>query len=172
MVPIGQVSPNCPLFPLLLLHPTIHPTSLLSLLPLFITTILYLSTPISFLFTSFLLHNCTLPYHVLPPLIFPFFCTIYRCPPLLPAPLPTFTHHIVLFSYTPHALHDPSHSPAPTSLSSPIFAFLTHLWALFYVHSHYIPCIYIHTCLLVLNIYILTAFFWMQPATRVGGMNI
>jgi hypothetical protein len=76
-------------------------------------------------------------------------------PPLLPAPLPTFTHHIVLFSYTPHALHDPSHSPAPTSLSSPIFAFLTHLWALFlctftlysmYIHTYMFTsaeCIYI-----------------------------
>ena len=101
MVPIGQVSPNCPLFPLLLLHPTIHPTSLLSLLPLFITTILYLSTPISFLFTSFLLHNCTLPYHVLPPLIFPFFALFIDAPPATSTSPHIYTSYCIVFLYSP-----------------------------------------------------------------------
>src|ERR1700683_3558193 len=74
--------------------------------------------------------------------------------PLLPAPLPSFTYHIRLLSYTPHPLHDPSHPHAPVtllhhiplyfhpfhSLSLPVpptptptphFRFLIHLWTLF-----------------------------------------
>src|ERR1700683_3995354 len=44
--------------------------------------------------------------------------------PLLPAPLPSFTYHIRLLSYTPHPLHDPSHPHAPASSPSPHFRFL------------------------------------------------
>jgi hypothetical protein len=69
--------------------------------------------------------------------IFALLCTIIAVI-LLPATIHTFAHHIILFSHAPHSLYEPSHPLPP-----PHFRFFSHLWMLFYIHSHYIPCIYV-----------------------------
>jgi hypothetical protein len=54
---------------------------------------------------------------------------------------------IELLSHVPLPLPGPSH-PLPTYLPPPlppIFAFLGHLWTLFFVHSYAIPYICVHT---------------------------
>src|SRR5882724_8080866 len=58
---------------------------------------------------------------------FRFFYTLY----VLPAPSPTITHLLTLFSIAFYPLPDPSYPPAPACPPCPHFRFLTDLWTLF-----------------------------------------
>ena len=121
-LPTTQVSHSGPPFLLSLLPSIIPPLFCFQMPSLHFPIIIYINVYITFLFTHHLLHISFFP-SLLPLSPFCLFRTICGCSLLL-APLPTFLHHIGLFSYAPHPLHDPSHpllAPLP-----PIFIFSTH----------------------------------------------
>ena len=111
---MGQVSPNFPPVPLPLVHLIIHPSPL----PPFASP-LHSHNDIA-------TYTHHLPCYILPGPQLHFFLSFSPPPPfplfalfmaihLLPAPLPTFTHHIRLFPYAPWPLDYPS-LPLPPPL--------------------------------------------------------
>src|SRR6267154_1444098 len=97
---------------------------------------------------------------------------LFMAVPLLPTHSPTFIYCMPLFSHSSYLLHDPSHSPTPAwPLHPPFCCFQLFMDAFLCIFISY--SMYICTHMFISTGYIcFDRFFWMQPATRVGEMNI
>ena len=147
---LGQVSPNGPPSPLLLLPPFISPS-----LPFPRTPLLYphYPIPIYILHRLFTPSKCPHSYCILglPPTPHFRFFGLFLAISLLSALSPTILYPLLLFIKALHSLPGPSHPPAPACPPAPIFAFLD-AFLMFYC-MYFFPILYIHVhiSLLALN---------------------